>query len=301
MAGSTNWPSSLDSHTGGNPFGFAEVGNLIYTRLTAAATAAATTLTVASTTGFASRGIVIVGLETITYTGKTSTTFTGCTRGTGGTTAAAYGVGAIVGSAPVAANLNDHSAAIVAIETQLGAGYGASNSVPRKLGEVNGTGASGVLEFSSIPSTYRHLMLIVSGRSDTAATSAGIRLTFETSPTAGAYLQELLQVFGSSTSVTEQLSGVVDFISAGIASGASSPANLYGTAVVHISNYASTSQYKTAVSTGFSPIDTTTGNLFFRLNGGLWTSTAAVDRIRLTLAAGNWTTASRATLYGLPA
>ena len=50
----------------------------------------ATTVTVASTTGFDSAGIIHIGNEEITYTGTTSTTFTGATRGAGGTTASAH-------------------------------------------------------------------------------------------------------------------------------------------------------------------------------------------------------------------
>ena len=55
-----------------------------------------TTITVASTTGFDSAGTLRVGNETITYTGTTSTTFTGATRGASGTTAAAYANGVTV-------------------------------------------------------------------------------------------------------------------------------------------------------------------------------------------------------------
>lgn len=45
-------------------------------------TAGATTLTVDDTTGWPSSGTLYIGLERITYTGTTPTTFTGCTRGT---------------------------------------------------------------------------------------------------------------------------------------------------------------------------------------------------------------------------
>lgn len=301
MAGSTNWPSSLDSHTGGNPFGFAEVGNLIYTRLTAAATAAATTLTVASTTGFASRGIVIVGLETITYTGTTSTTFTGCTRAAGGTTAAAYGIGAIVGSAPVAANLNDHSAAIVAIETVLGAGITSSLGVMRKIAEVNGTGASGVLEFSSIPATYRELQITLIGRSDTAGSAGtGVRLTFETSPTAGAYNLVAIQASTGAASAPEQF-GASDFLTITNVPTAGCPANLAGAAKAFLLEYANTSFYKSVHVLGNQLIDLVSGSATLRNSHGVWESTAAIARVRLTLSSGNWTTTSRATLWGVPA
>lgn len=55
-----------------------------------------TTITVVSTTGFDSAGTIIIGNENITYTGITSTTFTGCTRGAGGTTAASIDSGTTV-------------------------------------------------------------------------------------------------------------------------------------------------------------------------------------------------------------
>jgi len=46
-----------------------------------------TTITVDDTTGFASDGKILIDNEVISYTGKTSTTFTGCTRGSSDTTA----------------------------------------------------------------------------------------------------------------------------------------------------------------------------------------------------------------------
>ncbi|MDB2696858.1 flagellar hook-basal body complex protein [Alphaproteobacteria bacterium] len=50
-------------------------------------TAAATSMTVDSTVGFEDSGFIRVGTEVISYTGKTATTFTGLSRGAGGTTA----------------------------------------------------------------------------------------------------------------------------------------------------------------------------------------------------------------------
>ena len=55
-----------------------------------------TTITVSSTTGFDTAGNIVIGNETITYTGVTSTTFTGCTRGAGSTTAASSASGVTV-------------------------------------------------------------------------------------------------------------------------------------------------------------------------------------------------------------
>lgn len=48
------------------------------------------TITVDSTTSFPPAGIIIIGTELISYTGVGATTFTGCTRGASGTTAAPH-------------------------------------------------------------------------------------------------------------------------------------------------------------------------------------------------------------------
>ena len=53
----------------------------------------ATTITVVSTAGFFAAGNIQIENETITYTGITNTTFTGCTRGVDGTTAATHNTG----------------------------------------------------------------------------------------------------------------------------------------------------------------------------------------------------------------
>lgn len=123
MVGSTNFPSSLDSHTGASPLGFGEVNNQAYTKATASHTNSVTTITVASTALFPSKGFIVVKREIISYTGTTATTFTGCTRAVGGTTAAAFLSGTLVEQVVVAANHNDLAAAVVAVETAMGA-YG---------------------------------------------------------------------------------------------------------------------------------------------------------------------------------
>jgi hypothetical protein len=70
---------------------------LIGNTLSANISASATTINVTSTTGFASpTGSIWIGQELITYTGTTGTSFTGCTRGTGGTTAAFHFTGMAV-------------------------------------------------------------------------------------------------------------------------------------------------------------------------------------------------------------
>jgi len=60
------------------------------TALNGALSASATTITVDSTDGFPEKGRIKIEQEEIKYTGKTSNTFTGCTRGYRGTTAVTH-------------------------------------------------------------------------------------------------------------------------------------------------------------------------------------------------------------------
>jgi hypothetical protein len=64
--------------------------------LNGAINSSVTTITVASTSTFTTAGGILIDSEYITYTGKTSTDFTGCVRGTNGTTAASHSNGALV-------------------------------------------------------------------------------------------------------------------------------------------------------------------------------------------------------------
>lgn len=62
------------------------------TYLTADPGSGGTTLNVGDTASFPSSGTLVCESEEITYTGKTGTTFTGCTRGANSTTAAAHAI-----------------------------------------------------------------------------------------------------------------------------------------------------------------------------------------------------------------
>lgn len=88
----------LDSNATGKAYLF-NSGQLITslrTQLNGAHTAAVTTLTVDSTTGWPTSGVVFIDNEAISYTGVGATTFTGCIRGYQGTTAAAHSDDAVV-------------------------------------------------------------------------------------------------------------------------------------------------------------------------------------------------------------
>ena len=72
-----------------------------------------TTIPVVSTTGFQNAGALLIGAELITYTGKTTTSFTGCVRGQFGSSNAAHVSGVYVAEGQAATG----SVALVMTET----------------------------------------------------------------------------------------------------------------------------------------------------------------------------------------
>ena len=91
---SSNEPILMSAHFDGNVI--AARGRKVYkgsngsTKLSQALNNSVTTITVLSTTNFSTQGTLLIGTEQITYTGKTSTTLTGATRGANSTSAAAH-------------------------------------------------------------------------------------------------------------------------------------------------------------------------------------------------------------------
>jgi hypothetical protein len=105
------------------------------------------TLTLASTSGFPSTGMVTVdNTEVVAYTGVSGADLTGCTRGADGTTAVSHAIGVTVGLTVAAAHHNLLKDEVIAIETALGAGYvnptfGNLTAASSKVAVTGGTGA----------------------------------------------------------------------------------------------------------------------------------------------------------------
>lgn len=169
------------------------------------------------------------------------------------------------------------------------------------LGAVSGTGSSGVLEVSSISAAYRSLYIELDGgrSTQTSATAAVVRMTFETSPTSGAYNNQRMLAGATATAADENI-GASDFINLGIVPANDSTANAVGSLSIRLPGYAATSAFKTSLGLNCGPANLSSGNITALMSAGVWESTAAIDRVRLTLSAGNWTTTSRMTVWGLP-
>jgi hypothetical protein len=93
--------------------------NKATTALTADITSDATTIAVTSTAAFGTTGIITIDIERIKYTGKTSTTFTGCTRAYDGSSPASHRRNVAVNGNIVAAHHNVLKEEIKAVEGAL--------------------------------------------------------------------------------------------------------------------------------------------------------------------------------------
>jgi hypothetical protein len=179
----------------------------------------------------------------------------------------------------------------------LGGAAGASSSY-ESIASATGTGSSGVITFSSIPATYKHLQI----RGIAKDTYAGVfelptRVRFN-SDTGNNYTMHNLN--GNGTTVTAQgdatgTNAFFKFRGSNLSTDATY-ANMNAVSILDIIDYADTSKYKTA--RGFSGSDRNGAGSIFLISG-LWLSTSAISTITLTADGTNWTTSTTFALYGI--
>lgn len=149
------------------------------------------------------------------------------------------------------------------------------------LGSANAT-----VTFTSIPSTYTDLILIISG-SYTSGNPDG-KLTFN-NDTGTNYSQTFMEGDGSATSSGRYNNQAQIYIDA-IGGGTGQMNYIYS-----IMNYANTTTYKTAIGKY--------SNAAVGLDAivGMWRSTSAINRIDINASSSTFTSGSKFTLYGVKA
>jgi hypothetical protein len=157
-----------------------------------------------------------------------------------------------------------------------------------KIGSTVTVGAGGAssITFSSIPSTYTDLVVMLSIRSDQANNANTLNVNFNGS----SVNQSIRGIEASGSSAyTYTLSNGV-----GNAQGTSSTSNTFSSIRMYIPDYTS-SNYKSFSSDGATENN---GNpAYFTLFAGLWSSTAAITSLSFTFT--NLVQYSTASLYGI--
>lgn len=176
-----------------------------------------------------------------------------------------------------------------------GGGGGGSGALARLFDStVTGSAAASIdTGANGVPQATSHLLIICYLRGDTAATAVAANLTFN-GDTAAHYGQQNLGA--NTTSVSASFTANTANVGASVPA-ASATANKFGVVEWLIPAYVQTTGHKAmAVTAGFAD---PTGSQFAGLRGGDWQSTAAITRVAITPAAGNFVIGSRMTIYGL--
>lgn len=162
------------------------------------------------------------------------------------------------------------------------------------LASATGTGSSGTITFSSIPSTYQHLQIRGIFRSDVGAQIANLGVQLNNvggAPYARHYIE------GSGSGLISQPNTAQTAMVIGPAAAGSLAANIVSPWIIDIHDYASSTKSK--VIRNFGGYDANgSGQLY--LSSGLLPATTAITSVALYLTGGsNFTTATQVALYGI--
>lgn len=176
----------------------------------------------------------------------------------------------------------------------------ADSGFMRMLADSTLIGSAASFDFTSIPATFAHLLLVVYARSDTAAVSDSVIARFNGDTGANYDYQTAAAV---ATAVTAQeVFAATGVTLAGGMPGGTAGANLFGVTDILIPHYANALNNKVAHCRSGWKAGTATTNVQKRDADGYWRSNAAINRVTLVCSSGgNFVAGSRATLYGMPA
>lgn len=161
------------------------------------------------------------------------------------------------------------------------------------IATANGTGSSGQITFTSIPSTYQHLQIrALFNGTNSGSSFQSLLLSFNNYATSD-YATHYISGTGSAVSASGVTS--VPWLLAGrVPDNSLSNA---GVAIIDIHDYASTTKNKTVRAITGSDQN---GSGEIWLTSGARFNTAAINRIDL-LVSGNWKTNTTFALYGIKA
>jgi len=163
------------------------------------------------------------------------------------------------------------------------------------IATASGTGSSGTITFSSIPSTYTHLQIRGIGRTTTASTGFDDLLVRFNSDSSASYTYHALTGDGSTASAfggTAQTSAIiVDGLYRNNVT-----ANTMASVIIDLVDYAVTTKNKTLRTFNGGDVN---GSGKIYLQSHLWINTAAVSSITLVASGTNFGTQSVFSLYGI--
>jgi len=163
------------------------------------------------------------------------------------------------------------------------------------IATANGTGSSNTINFTSIPSTYKHLQIRGIVKSTTAGSSFSSVGFNVNSDTSSSYTRHILYgngatayAYGVSAGTTWYIGGN-DFPTAGYTS-------IFGAHIIDILDYANTNKNKTVRALTGCDVN---GAGEILLSSTVFIKTDAISSIQLVSASGNFATNTQYALYGI--
>lgn len=160
-----------------------------------------------------------------------------------------------------------------------------------------GSGGATEINFSSIPSSYDDLWLLISARFTTASTYiTALRVEINGS-TAVEYSSTRITGNGSSAA-SARFSSRTNLLGS-IEPASTATANTFGNTSFYLPNYKNTTNFKQAIS-DFAAENNDSTNYYVGGYANLWSNTSAVSSLRLfEISGGSFVQYSTATLYGV--
>jgi hypothetical protein len=151
------------------------------------------------------------------------------------------------------------------------------------------TGTQAAIEFTSIPSTFTDLVVLVSGRGDRAASFTSLFVNLNGS--SADFTTRVLGGDGSNAVSSTDPQSYFGFIPC-----ASATSNTFGNAALYIPNYTSSAN-KSLSGDGVAENNAT--QAFQRIAALLWSNTAAITSLSVYPDVGNFVIGSTVSLYGI--
>lgn len=151
------------------------------------------------------------------------------------------------------------------------------------------SGTTQFMDFTAIPSTYKHLQIRATARTNAADQS--IYIIFNSDGTGSNYSTHQLR--GDGSSVTSSGGGSTNLIT-GFTETTATGSSIFASNIIDISDYASTSKNKTVRSLSGSA-----GANQILLRSGAWYNTSAITSMRLNSGSGSFVVGTRFSLYGI--
>jgi len=166
--------------------------------------------------------------------------------------------------------------------------------------ELGSDGAT-LVDWTSISSSYDHLIAMLSTRADSTAIGESFKVQLNGDTSATDYSYTNMYGDGTTTIQQENQTGqaTVSAYPRMLGTGDGLTNNFSGTRI-YFFDYSNTDKFKSVLTENCAPSKTTgAGQGYIYLNSGLWADTSAINQITITASSNDFESGSTATLYGI--